>query len=116
MASTGTHAHHQTRSWSIHFYGDLDLQTGQEVAMRSTVMNAEVSALFLHKLATAFPEQNILLLWDRALWHRGVEVDADLEAHPHLEILYLPTAAPDLNPQEHGRKSARVAVSHNHSQ
>lgn len=100
----------------IHFFGGLDLQSGQEVTMRATVMNAETSALFLHKLATAFPEQDILLLWDRAPWHRGPEIDAALETHPNLEILYLPTAAPDLNPQEHVWKSARVAVSHNHSQ
>ena len=100
----------------MHFYGGLNLQTGQEVTLRSPVMKAEVSALFLYKLATAFPAQDILLLWDRAPWHRGAEIDAALEAHPNLEILYLPTAAPDLNPQEHVWKSARVAVSHNHSQ
>jgi transposase len=100
----------------IHFYGGLDLQTGREVTMRSPVMTAEVSALFLHKLATAFPKQHILLLWDRAPWHRGKEIDAVLKAHPQLKILYLPTAAPDLNPQEQVWKSARGAVSHNHSQ
>jgi transposase len=75
-------------------------------------MNAEVSALFLYKLAAAYPEQDILLLWDRAPWHQGTEIDAVLEAHPQLEILYLPTAAPDLNPQDHVWKSARIAVSH----
>ena len=55
----------------IHFYGGLDLQSGQEVTMRSAVMNAEVSALFLYKLAVAYPEQYILLLCLHATRLRG---------------------------------------------
>ena len=100
---------------STHFYAALNLHNGQEMAMRSRVMNAEVSALFLHKVLSAIPEVPIVLLWDRAPWHRGPEIDAVLEANPRLEIIYFPTAAPDLNPQEHVWKTARTAVSHNHA-
>ena len=71
-----------------HFYGALNLQTGQEVVMRSPVMNAETSALFLHKLLTTFPDQPILLLWDRAPWHQGVEITTLLKANPRLEFWY----------------------------
>jgi hypothetical protein len=39
-----------------------------------------------------------------------------LAIHPRLEILPLPVAAPDLNPQEHVWKATRQAVSHNHGQ
>jgi transposase len=99
---------------STHFYGVLNLHTGQELAMRSPVMNAETSALFLHKLLLAYPDDPILLLWDRAPWHRGPEIEAILAAHPRLEIMYLPAGAPDLNPQEHVWKASREAVSHNH--
>jgi putative transposase len=99
---------------STHFYGALNLHTGQELAMRSPVMNAETSALFLHKLLLAYPDDPILLLWDRAPWHRGPEIEAILAAHPRLEIMYLPAGAPDLNPQEHVWKATREAVSHNH--
>ena len=38
-----------------------------------------------------------------------------LEANPRLEILFLPVAAPELNPQEHVWKATRRAVSHNHT-
>ena len=38
-----------------------------------------------------------------------------LAANPRLELVYLPVAAPDLNPQEHIWKAARRAVSHNHT-
>jgi transposase len=100
---------------NTHFYGALNLHTGQELAMRSPVMNAETSALFLNKILLACPEQPLLLLWDRAPWHRGPEIDAVLEANPRLEIMCLPAAAPDLNPQEHVWKATRKVVSHNHA-
>ncbi len=99
---------------STHFYGALNLLTGQETAWRSKMMNGDVSALFLLRLLDAYPNQQILLLWDRATWHRGDRIRHILEAHPRLEILYLPAAAPDLNPQEHVWKATRQAISHNH--
>jgi len=100
---------------NTHFYGALNLLTGQETAMQSPLMNAETSALFLQKLLLTFPEVPIVLLWDRAPWHRGPEITELLEANPRLEIIRLPTAAPDLNPQEHVWKATRQAVSHNHA-
>ena len=100
---------------NTHFYGALNLQTGQEVVLRSEVMNAEVSALFLQRLLLAYPDMALLLLWDRAPWHRGPAIRAVLEANPRLEILWLPAGSPELNPQEHVWKAARGAVSHNHT-
>jgi transposase len=96
------------------FYGALNLQTGQELAMRSDLMNAEVSAQHLEMLLEAYPNRPILLFWDRAPWHRGHAIDQVLEAHPRLEIIFFPTASPDLNPQEQVWKAVRNEVSHNH--
>lgn len=98
-----------------HFYGALNLHTGQELAMQSPVMTAETSALFLQKLLLSIPAVPLVLLWDRAPWHYGPHITAILEANPRLEILRLPTAAPDLNPQEQVWKATRQAVSHNHA-
>jgi transposase len=100
---------------NLHFYGALNLQTGREILMRSTVMTAVASVLFLLKLVLAYPQQPILLLWDRAPWHRGPAIRTFLAAHPNLELFYLPPASPDLNPQEHVWKDAREQVSHNHA-
>jgi transposase len=97
-----------------HFYGTLNLQTGQEIAMRSDLMNAEVSAQHLEMLLEANPDVPILLFWDRAPWHRGKPIDKVLEEHPRLQIIFFPTASPDLNPQEHVWKAVRKEVSHNH--
>jgi transposase len=78
-------------------------------------MNAEVTAQHLHQILDAFPERPILLLWDRAPWHSGQSIRDVLAANPRLEILRLPVAAPDLNPQGHVWKATRRAVSHNHT-
>jgi len=96
------------------FYGTLNLQTGQEIAMRSDIMNAEVSAQHLELILETNPDTPILLFWDRAPWHRGKPIDKVLEEHPRLEIIFFPTASPDLNPQEQVWKAVRKAVSHNH--
>ena len=98
----------------VFFYGTLNLHTGQEIVMRTTEMNSGVTAQYLALILEAFPEQNILLLWDRAPWHFGQPVRDVLAAHPRLEVMLFPVAAPDLNPQEHVWKAARCAVSHNH--
>jgi transposase len=99
---------------NTHFYGALNLATGQQVVMRSDLMNAQVSALFLNRLLLAYPDKPILLLWDRAPWHKGEAIRSILAANPRLEILWFPPGCPELNPQEHVWKATREAVSHNH--
>lgn len=99
---------------STHFYGALNLLTGQETVLRTDLMNADATVLFLLRLLETYPTQPILMFWDRAPWHRGEPIKQLLAAHPRLEIVYLPTAAPDLNPQEYVWKATRTAISHNH--
>ncbi|HEV2126608.1 MAG TPA: IS630 family transposase [Chloroflexota bacterium] len=97
------------------FYGSLNLRTGMECVTQCQTMNAEASANHLKQLLTMDPDVPILLLWDRAPWHSGEAIREVLAAHPRLEIVRLPVAAPDLNPQEHVWKATREAVSHNHA-
>jgi transposase len=99
-----------------HFYGTLNLLTGAEVAQSESVMNSEASARHLEKLLTTYPAAPLLLLWDRAPWHRGAAVAQVLAANPRLEVMFFPTAAPELNPQEHVWKTVRRAISHNHNE
>lgn len=100
---------------STHFFGALNLHTGKETVLRATTLNAFTTICFLLMLLKAYPTQPILLLWDRAPWHRNRLVQAFLQAHTRLQILWFPTASPDLNPQEHVWKATREAISHNHS-
>ena len=90
------------------------MQRGQEVAMRSDLMNAEVSAQYLEMILEKNPDVPIILFWDRAPWHHGKPIDKVLEDNSRLEIIFFPTASPDLNPQEHVWKAVRKEVSHKH--
>lgn len=99
-----------------HFYGALNLLSGKEVVLRSDIMSGEISAQFLLVLLENTPDDlPVVVFWDRARWHYGEEVEKVLSDNPRLEIIFFPTASPDLNPQEHVWKAARKAVSHNHS-
>jgi transposase len=75
--------------------------------MRSPVMNGAATALHLRQVLAAIPERPILLLWDHAPWHQGPLVRALLAENPRLEILPLPVAAPEMNPQEQVWKATR---------
>jgi transposase len=96
------------------FYGALNLHNEQEIAMRSDLMNAEVSALYLEMILEKNPDVPIILFWDRAPWQPGKPIELVLEEQPRLEIIFFPTASPDLNPQQHVWKTVRKQVSHNH--
>lgn len=97
-----------------HFYGCLNLSTGQQIAMQAQTMNSESTALFLNQVVQRYPDKPILLLWDRATWHGGQAVKDFLAAHPKIEVMKFPPGSPDLNPQEHVWKLTREKVSHNH--
>jgi putative transposase len=99
---------------SVKFFGTLNLSTGEEIVMQAETMNAQASAQHLKQILAALPDVPLLLLWDRAPWHSGQPIQEVLAANPRLEVMRLPVAAPDLNPQEHVWKAARRAVSHNH--
>ena len=96
------------------FYGTLNLATGQVLTTRSGEMNAEATAAHLRQVLEAVPDHPILLLWDRAPWHRGAAIRQLLAEHPRLELMRFPVAAPELNPQEQVWKATRQEVSHNH--
>ncbi len=97
------------------FYGTLNLATGHETVTEAAKMDGEHTAKHLEQILAVYPESPILLLWDRAPWHYGDAIRNVLAANPRLEVMYFPTAAPDLNPQEHVWKAARRGVSHNHT-
>ena len=98
----------------VHFYGALNQCDGHEFALPRLEMTSVETADFLRDLFACYPNQPLLLLWDRASWHKGKPVADLLAAHPQLETVFFPPASPDLNPQEHVWSLARAAVSHNH--
>ena len=79
------------------FYGSLNLHTGQEIAMSAPSMNAACTAQHLQQVLAAIPDRPLLLLWDRAPWHRGPPIRQVLADNPRLEIMLFPVAALELN-------------------
>ena len=102
------------RKASACFYGSLDLRSGNEVVTRSEWMNSEATIAHLKAILAAYPNQGVLLFWDRAPWHTSVEVQAFLQQTWRIEVVYFPVGAPDLNPQEHVWKLVRRLIEHNH--
>lgn len=99
----------------VSFYGTLNLRTGQEIVSQTEKMNSIATAHHLEQVLLAYPDEPILLLWDRAPWHGGAAVRKLMAENPRLEIIKLPVAAPELNPQEQVWKATREAISHNHT-
>jgi transposase len=98
---------------SLKWYGALEVESGYEVALALPKMNGENTVHFLKHLLDCIPQRPILLLWDRAPWHKGIARQF-VDAHERLEMMYFPPACPDLNPQEHVWKHTREAVGHLH--
>lgn len=63
------------------------------------VTQLEVVA-FLGKLLKQFPGRPITLIWDKLQAHRGAMVKQFVADHRELEVHFLPSYAPDLNPVE----------------
>ena len=92
----------------VHFYGALNLRDGRQTALPVAETTSAMTANFLMILLMLYP-QPMLLLLDRAPWHKG-KVRQFVEAHAQLDLIYFPPGCPDLNPQEHVWKQARDAV------
>lgn len=97
----------------VHFYGALNLRAGREIALSASETTSAMTTNFLLILLLLYP-QPLLLLLDRAPWHYG-EVTTLIEQTDRLQVVYFPTACPELNPQEHVWERAREALSHNHT-
>jgi transposase len=98
-----------------HFYGALNLNTGQEVVLSLPELSSDAALHFLAHLLACLPAHPILLFMDRAPWHKARAVQQFIAGQPRLDVVYFPPACPDLNPQEHVWKMVRQAVSHNHT-
>ena len=94
----------------VAFYGALNLRTGQDHAIMTDKLNQRTSATFLEYLLGLYPDRRLLVLCDHASWHRGDPVEGILKDNPRLELLFLPVACPELNPQEHVWAAVRRAV------
>jgi transposase len=98
-----------------HFYGALNVCSGQESALTLPKQSGEMTCHFLDHLQSIYPGRALLILWDRAQWHTSAVVRDYLSQQGHIQTLHFPPGSPQLNPQEHVWQLTRDAVSHNHT-
>lgn len=55
----------------------------------------------------------LLIVTDRAPWHRSKEVNKFVEEHENLKLVYLPPYSPELNPTEECWRETRMEVTAN---
>lgn len=60
----------------------------------------EEATAFLVKLMAQLPDRAIILIWDKLQAHRSAMVKQFVADHPQLEMHFLPSYAPELNPVE----------------
>lgn len=94
-------------------YGFLNIKTGQETAFKAKWQTMYATYEVLEKLRKVYPDQKLLLIWDKAPWHKGHRARQFIKDDGNIETLDFPRAAPELNPQEHVWKNGRSKVSHN---
>jgi transposase len=99
----------------VHFYGALNVCSGQEIALNLPRQSGEMTCHFLDHLQAVYPGRALFILWDRAKWHKGPVVHDYLNQYQQIRMLHFPPGSPQLNPQEHVWELTREAVSHNHT-
>ena len=78
-------------------YGAVDVVCGEMDSLILPHVNGTCMQIFLDEVATRHPQDRIIMVLDRAGWHRG----KDLTLPPNLRLLMLPPYSPELNPVEH---------------
>lgn len=61
------------------------------------VVNAHAMSLFLSEVSQRHPNEFILMVMDKAGWHKA----KDLKVPQNMRIIFLPPYSPELNPAEH---------------
>jgi DDE superfamily endonuclease len=110
----------------LYVFGALNLVTGQlttrlierpRTPMRSPQRYLQAAfARHLRDIARAYPAAQyprVVIVIDKASWHRGAFITAGLGAFPHLELYPLPSYSPRLQVIERFWKVLRRRATHN---
>ena len=95
-------------------FGTVNPLTGQLVASFAQTGNTDTFKKHLRKVLKAYTgKQKIIIYVDNVRFHHAKTLKPFLEAHPELEIRYLPAYSPDLNPVERVWWYMRKSITHN---
>lgn len=102
-----------TKRKIAHFYGFLNVQSGEAFAYKTPTQTGEMTISVLKKLAKVYPHKRIVIVWDNASWHKSQAVRDFLSTTNQFKLYNFPPYAPELNPQEHIWKEVREKVLNN---
>ncbi len=81
---------------NFYLYSAVCSQSGQHYSLLIPYVNTHCMNIFLKKLSKQYLNKELLLVMDRAGWHKSKE----LTIPKNIQIIYLPAYSPDLNPVE----------------
>lgn len=84
-------------------YGAVEPLTGESCFLVLPYSNTDCMNIFLQELAAQYPDDRIILVGDRASWHRA----RALVVPENIQIFLLPPATPEMNPIEQIWKEIR---------
>jgi transposase len=95
-------------------FGTVNPITGQLTGNFAQKGNTKTFKKHLKKILRTYRDkQKIILYVDNVRYHHAKALKPFLEAHPKLEIRYLPAYSPDLNPVERVWWYMRKRITHN---
>lgn len=106
---------HVPPNWNrcFHIFGALEVGTGEWVYRFFDQRTRKEFIAFLEHLLTVYPRGCIFLILDNGSIHTAKEVLEWLATHPRIQLLWLPTYSPHLNPVERIWKVMKQAVAAN---
>ena len=99
----------------VHYFGAYDWQTDEVHGTTHPKRNSEGFCQFLDYLMnTVYPQQKVIMVMDNASFHTSGMSQAALSLYaPRLQVIYLPTYCPFLNPIERYWQHLKLLVNVN---
>ena len=106
---------HVPPNWNrcFHIFGVLEARTGEWVYRFFDQRTHKEFIAFLEHLLTVYPTGRIFIILDNGSIHKAKEVLEWLATHPRIQLVWLPTYSPHLNPVERIWKVMKQAVAAN---
>jgi len=106
---------HVPPNWNrcFHIFGTLDVRTGEWVHRFCAQRTRQEFIAFLEHLLSVYPTGHIVIILDNGSIHKAQEVLEWLVTQPRIQLVWLPTYSPHLNPVERIWKVMKKTVAAN---
>ena len=84
-------------------YSPISPVDGMIESLIAPVATTEVMEIFLRQVSNRFPDENVIMIMDKAAWH----TTGKLPLPKNITLCFLPPYSPQLNPVEHLWKEVR---------